>query len=425
MDKVLDLDKLAKQYRDKKIGYIATGYIKEQEEAVYLAASKILASKYPNIVTANELYSILNSKGKIYTIHRCDGDRRKGLFDGTKRANILIPYFIRKMTENLLHELIHKIGFLRADNTFLKMNEDIRETGTEIVASSSMSTKFGKTKVLPNVYGKFPENAYSDLLTYSLINQLNLLTGEETLEKTILGGHDYFKEEIVSKYGSDFYKYISTQISLISDKANMHYEMANELGINNEKVSAIGKEFFQDIKLFEDKILKQEFDQRFLKIDSLDAGKHFLEQLNNFGENRLQEKNENGQLVDKNLEEIFNKYKEKIEKIYGKTNIEFRNPDIDKLPNLAFEENLEDDELIIIEQMAMDFQKESKARLKEQRRLKFKKFFYNTFGIDYKEKNKALPEATSNFDERVRVENLSENTSEIIKKEKPIDEKIL
>lgn len=425
MGKLLDIDNLAKQYRDKRVGYIATGYIKEQEEAVYLAASKILASKYPNIVTSNELNNILNSKGNIYTIYRCDGDRRKGLFDGIKRANILIPYFIRRMTENLLHEIIHKIGFLRADNTFLKMNGDIREIGTEIVASSAMSTKFGKTKVLPNVYGKFPENAYSDLLTYSLINQLNLLTDGENLEKTILGGHDYFKEEIIRKYGNDFYKYISTQISLISDKANKHYEVANELGVDNEKVNDIGKKFFEDIKLFEDKILKQEFDQRFLKIDSLESGQHFLEQLNNFGENRLQEKNENGQLEDKNLEEIFNKYKKKIEKTYGKTNIEFKSSDIEDLPILKFEESLEDDELIIIEQMAMNFKKESKARLKEQRKIKFKKFFYNLFGIDYDEKNKALPEAKTNFDESLRVENLSESTSEIIKKDKSIDEKAL
>ena len=97
---LLQLDQLAKQYRIEEMGYIATGYVKEQEEAVYLAASEILANQYPNLINVDEVYKILNSIGNIFTVYKYRGDRRNGLFDG-KRGHILIPYLIKKMSFHL------------------------------------------------------------------------------------------------------------------------------------------------------------------------------------------------------------------------------------------------------------------------------------------------------------------------------------
>ena len=404
-DKVQNVDELAKRYRIEELGYIATGYIKEQEEAVYMAASRIISSKYPNLISEDELYKKIKNKGNIFTIYRYSGDRRNGVYD-SKTGNVLVPYFVKRMSENLLHELSHKAGFIDADETFFSMNHNIRETGTEIVASSSFSSKYAKDAVLLYVWGKYPEKASSELLVYSLLNQLNILVGEQNLENSILHGHDYFKEIIIKKYGSDFYNYVCSQLDLITIKKNNLYSTFEVLGIENEKLLPQSMDLFEDVKEFEDKILKKEFDIRLKNIDSLESGKKFLEQLNKFGENRLQEENVEGILEDPNLENIFYEYKSIIEKKYGETGINFKKADIQSLSILEIEDDLEPGELEKIAQMAMEFEIASRERLKRARKGKFTKFIRKIFSISTPEINHPkLPATTNDFNNDLIVEN--------------------
>ena len=400
-----NIDELARQYRYKKMGYIATGYVKEQEEAVYMAASKILANKYPDLIDANEAYNVLNSKGNIFTVCKYDGDRRNGVFE-PKTGNILIPYLIRRMTENLLHEITHKEGFLKSDETFFQMNPDIRENGTEIVASESLSIKKTKKAVLPYVWGAYPEKASSELITYSLIKQLNLLAGGQTLEKTILQGHDYFKEKIEQRYGKEFYEYVSLTITSISQNKNKLYGLLKELGAENKNFLSLANEFWKEIRLFEDTIVKKEFDLRMDSVNSLETGKSFLEELNEFGINRFQRYNNEGVLEDNELKNIFNDYKQQIEEEYGETGIEFVKADIENLPNIEFEEEIDEEELNTIEQMAIEFEKTSRKRLKEAKRNKFIKFFKKILGNYDEDKTKKLPKGTTedSFYNSIKVE---------------------
>ena len=393
-----DIDKLAKRYRIEKLGYIATGYIKEQEEAVYMAASKILASKYSDLISINDIYEKLKSKGHIFTIYKYSGDRRTGLYD-SKTDNVLVSYIIKRMSENLLHELTHKAGFVNADESFFNMNYDVRENGTEIVASSSFSSKYSKNAVLPYIWGRYPENTSSELLVYSLVNQLNLLVGGNTLEKSILNGHDYFKETIENKYGSEFCEYVFSQISLITKKKNTLYANFKEFGLENEKNIKAASDFFEEIQFFEDTILRKELDFRLRSIDSLKDSKHFLVQLSNFGKNRLQKENDNSVLEDENFEKIFNEYKEKLEQIYGETGIVLQRPKIEELPILEIEDDLDSGEIEVIEQMAIQFEKTSRKRLKDKKRSKISKAFKKIFGgSDDENEPPRLPEYKSKFD---------------------------
>lgn len=397
----MNIDELAEQYRIDRIGYIACNYTKEQEEAVYMAASKILAGKYKDIIDVQDTYETLNSRGNIYTIYKYKGDARSGLLDNGKNCNVLIPYFLKRMTENLLHELTHKIGFIKADDSFLLMNHDIREAGTEIVASSAMSVKNASYFVLPGIAGSFPDNANSGLLTFSLVNQLGLLVGNQSLEKSILQGHDYFKEAISEKYGERVYEELSSKISSIEKEKERFYDLYSTLGEDNRKVAELGSSFSEQIADFQDEILKLEFDARYNRISSLDEGKQFLQDLNSFGKNRLQVQNSDGNFEDKSLEEIFNSYKSRIEQTYGTTGIEFERFKLEELPQLQIAEDLEPGEYLDIEQMAADFEKQSRQRLKESRKSGFRKWI-DKF-VQSRQSKRALPKPRETFDEDLYV----------------------
>lgn len=405
-----NIDLLAEQYRINRIGYIACNYTKEQEEAVYLAASKILSSKYPNLATRDDIYETLNTKGNIYTIYKYKGDPKSGLLDNGKNCNVLIPYFLKRMTENLLHELTHKIGFIKADDSFLLMNREIRECGTELVASSALSVKDARYFVLPGIAGKYPEHANSGLLEFSLVNQLNTLVGNDKLEKSILQGHDYFKEAIIQKYGAAFYEEVASRISFIENQKMKFYDLYSSLGEDNKKVADMSKDLTNEVLEFQDDILRMELDSRFGKVSSAEEGKRFLEELNFFGRNRLQVQSPDGTFEDKRLEGIFNVYKAKIEQTYGTVEVNFERFKLEDLPQLEISEDLEPGELLDIEQMAAKFEIQSRKRLKDSRKSGFRKWIEKF--VHSNQKPLALPNSTNTFEKDIQVDDVKGEISQ-------------
>lgn len=103
-----NIDEVAKRFRIQRFGYIATGYTDEQEDAIYRASSKILASKYGHIISEEELYSRIVKQGHIYTLKLWEGKSDRGFLE-KKTGNIGIPYFLRGITENIIHEIVHRI----------------------------------------------------------------------------------------------------------------------------------------------------------------------------------------------------------------------------------------------------------------------------------------------------------------------------
>lgn len=103
---VENIDNIAKRFRMQRLGYIATGYTQEQEDAIYRGASKILTNKYGHIISEDEIYNRIIKKGHIYTV--CKTGNTRGFLEKTT-GNIGISYFLKNISENLLHELVHRM----------------------------------------------------------------------------------------------------------------------------------------------------------------------------------------------------------------------------------------------------------------------------------------------------------------------------
>lgn len=103
-----DIDEVAKRYRIKKFGYIAVDYDVAQEECIYRYASNILAQKYGNIISEQNIYDKIIKKGRIYTLYINRNMNAKGFLE-VETGNICVSYIIKEMTENLLHEIVHRV----------------------------------------------------------------------------------------------------------------------------------------------------------------------------------------------------------------------------------------------------------------------------------------------------------------------------
>lgn len=260
------------------------------------------------------------------------------------------------------------------------------ETGAELVASSALSTKQGIAGVLPGFWGKFPEQAKTDLLGLSLTSQLNMLVGGENLEKSILYGKDYFKGAIIDKYGEENYVYLSEQINDISIQESDYlaqYLILGEEGVENLRTAIIDKAI-----RIQDYMLELEFDKKMQSVDSLESGKKFLTELLEFGSNRLkklytnetQDGSENIVFEDASLRKHFEDYKAVIESNFGKTNVDYAESNLVELPVNDVSGKISDDEQMEVEQMAMAFERISKNRLRQANKGKIASFVDKIFG---------------------------------------------
>ena len=214
-----DIEKIAYRYRKMGYGYISKVYSKEVEKNYYRQAAKIVSTKYNQFITEQEMYEIISNRGKIFTMV-VKGNRRA--FLETQTGNIGISHFLDRMTELLLHELIHKVGYERNNKSFLYMSVIFKEAGTELIKSRALSDYTTKRFILKDLWASYPEKLDDSFLISSLVNQLNEAVGGQTLEKSILQGDDFFKPSIIEKYGEGSFIFLKENMEDLS-REEMRY----------------------------------------------------------------------------------------------------------------------------------------------------------------------------------------------------------
>lgn len=370
-----DIESIGKRYKTLSLGYVAKGYSLNEEKDIYNEAAELISKKYGDIINKNDIVDILSSKGRIITMVI----KNREAFYEYRTGNIAIPHFLR-LTTDLLHELVHKIGYLQKDTSFDNMNNVFKEVGTEYVSATSFSDGFSRTLIFDGVYGRFPEKTDAEFLTMCLVNQINQVVGGKTLEKSILEGKDYFKQAIIERWGEKYYINLEQNISDIAREERKYWSSYKYFS-EEEKIDA-SNELKKHMYSIQDTILELEFSRRFREITDLNSAQKFLKDLKEFEENRARERikkeNEN-RYKDSKFEEVFSDFKEKLESQYGKLNIEYDESEWSKkYPKKIIKDEISEDERNDVLVLASEFKKHMKKPSA------IKQFFQKVFNVQKK-----------------------------------------
>lgn len=314
------LERISKRYRALFFGDVAKGYTDIEESIVYREVANLISAKYGDIISKEEIESILASKGKIFTMVV----KNRVAFYEYQTGNIGIPHFLR-LTTTLCHELVHKLGYLQKDSTFSDMNPVFKEAGTEFVSATSLDDKFGRILIFNGVYGKFPEKTDEEYLSIALVNQLNQALGGKSLERSILRGHDYFKEEIIKRWGNDYYVHFSENIKDIARIESEYWKEYRDL--DEDEKTTIETDLKHRIADFQDTIIDVEFGSRVQNVKTREEAESFLKELKEFGMNRIRYSRSSlegkREYYDPNFVDIFEHFKQNLEVDFGNIDIQY------------------------------------------------------------------------------------------------------
>ncbi len=368
-----DLESVIKRYKSLSLGYVAKGYTLDEETNIYKEAADLISKKYSDIIKKDDIVDVLSSKGKIFTMVI----KKREAFYEYRTGNIGISHFLR-LTTDLLHELVHKIGYLQKDETFENMSNVFKEAGTEYVSATSFNDNFARNLIFNGIYAKFPEKTDADFLMICLVNQINQAIGGKNLEKSILKGRDYFKQAIIDRWGEKYYINLEQNITDIA-REEERYWLSYEYFSEDEKKNAEEK-LKQHIFSVQDTILEAEFNKRFKDIRNKNDSITFLEELKSFELNRVRERRKvNGinKYIDDGFESIFSNYRNNLEAKYGALGINFDEDSWSKLfTQKKMETEVTDEEKREVYLLATDLKK----RLKK--RNPISRFFQNIFGTE-------------------------------------------
>ncbi len=384
-----DISELTKRYRKMHWGNIAKIYSKSEEEIYYRQAANLLSKKYSHIINADEVFEILSKQGNIYTMYIINNENA---FYEFKTGNILIFHFLDRMTQTLLHELIHKLGFSRKNEAFNKMSAIFNEAGVELVSAKAIDEKEKIEFLFHNASAKMPNNISDSFISVALTNQINEAIGGEWLEKSILKGENFFELEIAKRYGEGSFVFIKENIE---DLARIERKYWKNYKYLSDKEKEEQEEVLKNkIVEIQDFILESEFDKKFKNIDSLEKGKVFLEELKKFGLNRIKFRDNSNFISkwkDSSFKMFFYRYKKDIEEKYGTTDIIYdemfweNNYEF----NICDDNEISEEEKMEILNLSIDFQREHKA-----------KGFLSKILDKIKNTQKSLPEVKTNIPEK-------------------------
>lgn len=386
-DNEIDFVEDMERYRKNKWGYIAKIYSKEEEKEVYNDVAKLISAKYGYISSYDEIVNDLAQRGKIYTMD-ITTDRVRAFYE-IRTGNVALPHFINRISTISMHEFVHKKGFEISDESFKNMSVIFNEAGTEIVSAKSLSDEEKRDFIFKGVWAKFPEKVTDNFLAVCLVSQLNDAVGGETLERSILKGTDFFKQAIIDKYGEATYVFLKENMEDLSREEAKYWGIYRY--ISDEERAIREEDMKKRIYTIQDCILEAEFDKRLEEVKTLKDGKKFLEDLKKFGLGRVRIKKQNDTFEDPGFEDIFNRYKEKLEASLGKLNVSYDESEWEKTYQEKEDiEEITDDEKKIIRDMSIAFYKQHKPKNS------FSRFWNNIFnkqtylgtGIDNKKVDK-------------------------------------
>ncbi len=330
-----------------KYGTVVISYPTMLEEEIYKKLALILNTQYPKYCDEKDIVATLSSYGKIYTA-QIRKDLGSALYH-INSSNILIYSFLNKLDENIVHELIHKLGFLKFNNDFYNMPKIYLEAGTELMTNTVLNKPDCRELLLGELWTKSVGVQPRYLIETSLVNQLNIACGESSLERSLLDGKNYFETEVKNLIGEEEYAVISSMIIDICRLEKRYWKNQNKI---------LEKNIIEKINEYQDMILHSIFDRKIASVKDEATAKNVLQELMLFSDYRVKDK-----MKDDKFKEYFEFEKKKLE---GKFKTFFEIDDISdtwaiRYPAIKLEKTSNESEKIKIDFMAENFKKDQKG----------------------------------------------------------------
>lgn len=300
-------DELYDFFKSVKFANIVMSYPTSLENEVYNYFASILKKRYPQFCDREDIIRTLNLYGNIYT-----GKISKGLGDGIyhiNSANIIIYGFLNKINESLIHELLHKLGYLKFNEDFYQMPLIYLEAGTELITNTVLNNPVCREMILGNMWTRSIGVQPRYLIETSLVNQLNVACGKLSLERSILKGKNYIEQDIIGLIGEEKYNLIFTKMQDICRLEKSYWKSS----VRKSKEQVIYKKVLE----FQEDVLQEIFGARINKVENKDDAEKILNELMNFFDFRV--KFEGSFESDKDFENFFKKQKERLEKRFNTT----------------------------------------------------------------------------------------------------------
>lgn len=307
-----------KFFKTAKVGIIVNSYPESFEQNVYESFAELLTNKYPTLCDKKSIVDTLSSYGKIYTAKLFS---RKGIYH-TGSGNILVYSFLNKLNDTIVHELLHKLGFLQFDESFYNMPSIFQETGAEIVTNTILEKPVCQENILGNMWGRCVGVQPAYLLESILVSQFNQACGSQALERTTIAGKNFIEPELISLLGRENYAYFLEQAKELCLLENRYWQKQSE---------HIEQEFCDKMATFQDNFLECAFDSKFGKVKTESDAKRYLTELMAFSDFRV--KRVQGKPKDDFFDEYFMEKKKELSKRFG---IEIEVEDIRKTWNDRF-----------------------------------------------------------------------------------------
>ena len=219
----------------------------------------------------------------------------------------MIPHYLDRLTTYLFHEVVHKIGFINS-NGGKQLPDRIKEAGTELVTAEALKTKDCKGYLFSENWAKFPNTISTYFLDCVMINQINNIVGNSSLEKSILNGNCQFLEDLENKFGKEKSDELIESFTNMSERFDYFTTFFKVL---NEKEKEIcTKEINHEIDEIQG-ITLQYFNEKLNETFTTRQANDLLDSLLDYSNYRIK-KQKDGSFHDDEFEKCFKETKQKL-----------------------------------------------------------------------------------------------------------------
>lgn len=313
--KNVKVERLYKLYKRSGYGRIIIENDKEIENIIYKGVAKLLHSKYGDIANEEEVYNRLTMFGRIYTM---DMNAQNGFYD-KDTANIGVNHFLNKLSNTLVHEIIHKSGALSFNKAFYELHTIYKEAGAEIIASNILRTQYCKEFIYNGNWARFSNTLESRYLLCSLVNQMNAVLGEEYLADTIINGTDSFEKRAKEVFGEDKFNEYTKRLEIIVDREKKYWK--KDIYDDNARENA-ERVLDTIVHEWQNDLMVDVFGKRIKEVSSYEESMQILHDLKDFSEYRIKKDTINQNCSDTFFKEYFEKSKAELQARFPDEKIE-------------------------------------------------------------------------------------------------------
>lgn len=300
-------EELFRYFKAADLGFMVMSYPASLEQEIYSYFSIILKRKYPDYCDEKDIKETLSKYGHIYTA-KLNPKHGEAIYQ-LNSANILMYDFMDRLDDALLHELLHKLGYLRFNDDFYKMPQIYIEAGTELVTNTILERPQCRELVLGSMWTRSIGVQPAYLLETSLVNQFNMICKGSPLERGIIDGRNYLEDEIRELVGEEKYLVLFEELKEICRLEKEFWKSGRSKRVQTDIENRISD--------FQNDLLKTGFDRKSEEIEDANSAETFLKELMDYSDYRIKHY-KNDSYVDEFFDEYFEAKKEFFETKFGK-----------------------------------------------------------------------------------------------------------